>query len=195
MVNSQGDLLQPEWGPRGFVVSKATLAELFSVSPAAIDGWLRRGMPTRADGRFSLQAAIAWRRERDQEGRGHSLDSPGSLQAERTRLAKEQADKLELENAILRKEHVHVDDAAEVLGSVITAIRSKIMALPKKVAPSIVGCGSIPSVAAALEDATNEVLLEISNIEPAIPAVRPEPERRSAPAKPGAHVGKARGKR
>src|SRR5512139_2328469 len=52
-----------------------------------------------------------------------------SLTDERTRLAKEQADKLAIENKILRNEVVEIEIAAEVFGDAVEVLRNKILGL------------------------------------------------------------------
>lgn len=57
------------------------------------------------------------------------------LDAERARLAAEQADKIAMENAITRNEVAYLPDVAEQQGRVFEMIRAKALAMPTKCAP------------------------------------------------------------
>ncbi len=61
-----------------------------------------------------------------------------ALAAERTRLAREQADKVALENAEKRKELISRTEAVAGWQSVIAHVRAKLLALPSRLAPQLV---------------------------------------------------------
>lgn len=71
----------------------------------------------------------------------------GDYQSEKTRLAKEQADKVAIDNAERRKELIRVDDALEIAQRFCHAIRQRFIAT------------SLP------DDEKNAVLMEIKRLE------------------------------
>ena len=85
-----------------------------------------------------------------------------SLTDERTRLAKEQADKIERENLIERGELVPVGIVVGILEKIFVAFRARIISIPGKIAPQIVGVNTIPEVKGLVEGVIFEALDEIS---------------------------------
>jgi hypothetical protein len=84
------------------------------------------------------------------------------LTSERARVAKEHADKLEMENAVKRGELIPAETAAEVLRSEYQRASVKLQALPTKLAPLIVGSKSLAEVQDILSDGIGEALDELS---------------------------------
>ena len=60
-----------------------------------------------------------------------------TLQEERARLAKEQADKLEMENAAKRGELLHSDDVLKSWGGLITNARQALLSMSRRLSPVI----------------------------------------------------------
>lgn len=58
-----------------------------------------------------------------------------SLTDQRARLAKEQADAKEMENEVLRGKLVQIEDVAASLENQLDRVRTKLLAIPSKVAP------------------------------------------------------------
>lgn len=85
-----------------------------------------------------------------------------SLTDERTRLAKEQADRAERENLLARGDLVPVGIVAGIFEKVFSALRAKIVSIPGKIAPQIVGLNNVAEVKGLLESVHNEALAELS---------------------------------
>ena len=83
------------------------------------------------------------------------------LAAERARLAKEQADAKEMENAIERGELVYIEDVAKQIEGQMTKVRTKILAIPTKYAPELHSLASAREVQLTLEQALTEALNEL----------------------------------
>lgn len=93
---------------------------------------------------------------------GRAGNSDAALSAERARLAKQQADAQEMKNStsrgdLLPREEVHV----AVTGS-FARVRTKMLAIPSKVAPLILGLGSVAEIRDKLTDVTHEALAELA---------------------------------
>lgn len=83
------------------------------------------------------------------------------LQAERARLAKEQADAKEMENAVERGDLVYIEDVAKQIEGQMTKVRTKLLAIPTKYAPEVHATATAREVQEILEDAITEALNEL----------------------------------
>lgn len=83
------------------------------------------------------------------------------LQAERARLAKEQADAKEMENAVERGDLVYIEDVAKQIENQLTKVRTRLLAVPTKVAPEAHACATMREVQATIEQAIIEALNEL----------------------------------
>lgn len=84
------------------------------------------------------------------------------LTAERARLAKEQADALEMKNARERGELLPRDDVHLSVTEAFTRVRAKLLALPSKLAPTVYGLNSIAEVRDKITNGVTEALAELS---------------------------------
>ena len=89
--------------------------------------------------------------------RGNTLD----YQEQRTRLTAAQADKQELEAEVLRGELLPKDTLEEILGRLIVAARSKLLAIPTAAA-GVVGSMSEAEVCGYLEERIHRALNELA---------------------------------
>ena len=127
---------------------KTLSAVLDGVEP---DGKIKGGHPG-----WHMQTAI--KALRGGSGDGEELDK----NAELARKAKEEADKLEMENALRRGE---LREAADVDAAVISAfsrVRSRLLAVPSKLAPKIITAEDASEAEAEISAAIREVLRELS---------------------------------
>lgn len=97
-------------------------------------------------------------------GDGKVLD----LNAERARLAKEQADKTALENEEKRGVMVDVREIVDRWAAVGTNIKARLLSIPTKAAPLVLGCKTLPQVREVLAQLINDVLSELSASPPGI---------------------------
>ena len=96
----------------------------------------------------------------------HSKESKGGkadLIEERTRLIRIQADKRELELKIAQGELIHVDTAMQLWGQVVQSVRSKLLAIPTKLAPLVLGCKGLSEIKDTVEKQIYEVMEELKN--------------------------------
>ena len=92
--------------------------------------------------------------------RGLSAQDAGSNSnavAEKARLDRVRADRIELDLQRELREVVPVEEAARLLESVLVACRLKLLALPTKAAPRVHGCKTLPQTKAVLTDSLMEV--------------------------------------
>ena len=94
----------------------------------------------------------------------------GNKELDRTqedaRLKKAQADKLELQLAQLNGEIVKTDDVGEYIVGILMAFRSRMLALPKRLAPVLLGMKRTGDVQARIEADVNHALAELAGLDP-----------------------------
>ncbi len=86
----------------------------------------------------------------------------GSFEIERTRLTKAQADKTEIEVAVLRAELIPAAVVERVQGQMISNTRSRVLSLPVKAAPLLVNRKSETDIKTILTEMAHEVLAEMA---------------------------------
>lgn len=161
-------------------LSIAEVAAIFRVTEKTVLAWIGAGMPvlergTQGRGKrtsISLRAAAIWYFETNYE----RLE----LERERTRVAKEQADKLAYENAVRRGNLTELDIMAEELGRLFSVFRSRLLGAGAKLGP----LANPENPALACEAINTElcaVLSELSKYDPTAPRSRASNGGRSAP--------------
>ena len=93
---------------------------------------------------------------------GRAKNSDLDLGEERARLAKEQADAKEMENAKERGELVYIEDVAKKVEASLTKVRAKLLAIPTKVAAEAAAAVSQNEVRTIIETAIIEALNELA---------------------------------
>jgi phage terminase Nu1 subunit (DNA packaging protein) len=126
---------------RGLAVSRRQCCDITGWSPNTFDNAVREGMPVaeRPSGRGTdwivfMGDVIRWIVEQELKAAGLEPVKKLDLNEERARLAKEQADKTELENKLSRGELLRAEDVLKAEELVFTALRDRIMAV-QSVAP------------------------------------------------------------
>lgn len=97
---------------------------------------------------------------------GRAASGELDLVAERARLAKEQADAKEMENAVERGDLVYIEDVAKQVEGQMTKVRTKLLAIPTKFAPELHAMATAREVQLALEQAITEALHELVGYNP-----------------------------
>lgn len=150
-------------------VRKIDFAGLVGYSPASITGFIKRGMPIEADGRIPVAEARLWIMDnikpvhKKREARQGALELTRSLAnlSERDRLARVQAENIELKNAQMRRELVSAAEVQREWESKIRAASAAILSVPLRLR------GLIPSLTAedviAIDAELRRVLEELAN--------------------------------
>jgi phage terminase Nu1 subunit (DNA packaging protein) len=135
--------------PLGETRNKVGIARMFGVSVKIVETWIAQGMPVvsapstrNGEYQISTQAAWAWHLDRMA-----ASDGEPDLNAERARLAKEQADGQALKNEALRESLI---PTAEV-----TAGWAAVQAVVRKICNQMVD-HTAPQLLAAIQAATSE---------------------------------------
>ena len=137
---------------------------------ADITGWSRTtiyryikndDMPIKKRGKpgvghaFDTVAIISWHIHRQ-------IPEALDLNAERARLAKEQADAAALKNAIEREEWAPVTPLLSAVAGVFGEVRTRLLSLPRTLAPRVVGYESLPEIERLLDDGIRDGLAALS---------------------------------
>lgn len=86
-----------------------------------------------------------------------------NLLEERTRLTRIQADRKELELKVAQGELIQTETAMKLWGGIVQNIRGKLLAMPSKLAPLIIGAKGLPEIKEISEKFIYEVLTELAN--------------------------------
>lgn len=119
------------------IKTTSEFADVCGVTPKCVRDWIADGMPVvragqRGAGRESqidLEAGIRWYFQAHR----NALE----LNQQRARLAKEQADKTAMENAVARGELLSVQTVETEWVRFVSACRAKLLGLPTKLAPRV----------------------------------------------------------
>lgn len=152
-------------------VNKARLAEIIGYTERTITTWLDEGLPRVSIGsrgqsdEYDTADVIRWMIARetgvkDQDGKTIVYE------AERARLTREQADKVAMDNEIRRGKLVDVDQVSLWWGSIISNAKTRLLAIPTKSAPLVLGAKTLPQARDVLERMITEVLSELSSANP-----------------------------
>lgn len=93
------------------------------------------------------------------QGDGEDLD----LVTERARLAKEQADRISMENAITRRKVVCSTDVVKILSPLLANLRTRLLAMPSECAVSLANVSSAASAEAIVRRVVIEALNDLSS--------------------------------
>lgn len=118
----------------------ATLSELavhLDLSQKRLTDLINEGVITKKPrGAYNLREAMKeYLDNLRAQARGRSGSKGANLTEERARLAKESADAKEMENEVERGNLVQIEDVAKVVEGQLDRCRTKLLALPTKIAP------------------------------------------------------------
>lgn len=147
--------------------TQAALAKHLDLTIRSIQEMVQRGIfPRSAPGQVDIdECRVAYIRHLRGVAAGHrSEDGKLDLTAENARLAKERADQIAMQNAVARTELLPRGEVEGAIVAVLSNMRTRLLAIPSKAAPKLVGETSKPVVHAELEKLVNEALKEISSV-------------------------------
>lgn len=146
-------------------LTQSEIAALFSVTTRAVRDWAEEGIPRNADGTYPGPAVVAWYCAR--EG-GSLLD----YTAERARLAKAQADKTEIENAVRCGDLSVTARIVEWYGGMVADAKNRLLQIPDAIGQQL-DPETARRVVAHARQLIHEALAELARGGP--PAAGPDP--------------------
>ena len=137
----------------------AELAALLGCTPRHLQQLAKDGIiPKAARGRWPAAAVTAYCRHLQSDARR----GPADFQAERARLTRAQADAQEMKNALQSGELVPTSQVVRAVSAVIGACRSRLLGIPAKAAPLLVGVETPHEVRSILCALVREACAELA---------------------------------
>lgn len=143
------------------------LAELLGLTPRRIQQLAEEGVIVKASrGQYkaanSIQNYIRYLQDKERAVSDDDID----YFKERALHEKAKREKAELELAVMKGELHRSEDVKFVMNDMIAAFRSKVLSLPSKLAPQLVGKTDMAVVQEYISRETYEALTELSEYEP-----------------------------
>lgn len=151
--------------PLSETVSAAVIGRALKLSSRRITQLRDEGRIPGADGgKFVLGDAIGAYCEFMRFGE-RPTDADGDLDftQERARLARAQREGHDLKNSVLRSELLPLDDMEAVVGNLLEAVRTKMLALPTKMAPRCLGLTSMAEARDLLTGMVHDALNDLAD--------------------------------
>jgi len=147
-------------------VNVEAIAKALNLTTRRVHQLKAEGLPTVGRGQYELGPCMAWyirylQNALEKRGPNVNPDTPDLL-AEKTRLAREQGDKLAIENSIKRGELVYVNDVVQTWADHIASARAKLLAMPTKLAPQLVSQSNANVIATRIREEIDAALDELS---------------------------------
>ena len=146
----------------GQIANRGEMAGILGISPTTLDRYVQAGCPflERGSGRreykFNSAEVIRWVLAREASpGRGQTDDS-------RRRYTLAAAELKEYQLAEKRGSMISVEDVAPIVADELANVRSRLLAIPDRVAPKIVGMSDPAAIEAALRDEVIAALSELT---------------------------------
>jgi phage terminase Nu1 subunit (DNA packaging protein) len=152
-------------------LSQIQVATLLGITPRTLRDWA--DAPRNDDGSYHGPAIVAYfiaKRcgSENEDGDRHPT--------QRERLAAAQAEKVEAENRIRRGELVEIEQLGAEWDDLVLSARAKLLSLPTKVAPQLIGRTDPNAIRAILKTEINAALAELAR------PLEPDPEPMAAAA-------------
>lgn len=161
-----GALSSSEDPSRPIYVDVHRLMELFQLTDSGVRSLVRKGIiPKPATGRYFFDASITgyvtYLRKYAKGRPNWDDDHSGSI--DRSRLLKAKADIEELKAKELGSQLINVNDVAEAWSAVTVTMRNRLLAIPARAAPLLVGENALEVIQGRLEALIHEALTELSS--------------------------------
>lgn len=156
-----------ESAEKGYIVTTAEISEILGLTTRRIQQLAKEGALVRAShGKFDLPASIKSYIDYlvEKENTDEELDKT----AEEALWTRARRQKTELELQIMRGELHRSEDVKRVMNDMLGNFRAKMLGLPTKMAPQVVGKTEIPPVKEALKIAVYEAMAELSDYDPSV---------------------------
>jgi phage terminase Nu1 subunit (DNA packaging protein) len=156
---------------KGEVLNRAELAKFFGVALTTVDAWVREDCPfvKKAQGKgqswkFDSAAVAEWLQERAVNNKVGDIASINLDEAGRRKLAAQAS----MEELKLRKMQGDLVETSAVIQAGVdsyTACRARLLSIPTKLAPRLIGCQKPEEAKALLEGEIYQALEELGNYE------------------------------
>jgi len=143
-------------------LTQTQVAALLGVTPRTVRDWA--DAPRNGDGSYHGPAIVAYYLAKRTGADGEDGERHPT---QRERLAAAQAEKVEVENRVRRGELVEVEQVGAEWDDLVLAARAKLLSMPTKVAPQLVGRTDPNAIRTILRDEVHAALAELAGpVEP-----------------------------
>lgn len=157
----------------GKYVNKSELAEILGKSERTLTTWQKNGMPISVDGggrgyanTYDTAEVIDWLLRNELEKHLNTDQQVLDYDYERARLTHNQANKVEMENAVMRGDLIPAELVEDVQNDMIGRARARLLAIPTKAAPQLISELDIGEVQDILKKLVYEALRELAEYDP-----------------------------
>ena len=140
------------------IASKQQVAEIFGAAPSTIESWVRKGCPRISKGAPGRQAQYDTVEVYRWLIGGQELD----LNQERAKLAVEQRKRIEMQNEEASGRLIDTAEVHKAWTKYVAACRAKLLAMPTKLAPVMLGVTSPTEAKDLIKKAVYEALDELA---------------------------------
>ena len=144
------------------IVSKSHFAREINISRTSIYKLIKKGIiPVKESGKIDLQLALKkWEEYKEYQVNINDKKS-SEYNFQRTRREKFNADLLELELVEKKGKLVKIEDVCTAEKNIASIVRTKLLAIPSKVAPLVSTETSVKKIKSTLDEVIREVLHEL----------------------------------
>jgi phage terminase Nu1 subunit (DNA packaging protein) len=154
----------------GQIVNRAELAGFLAVSPMQIDTMVRAGCPIISRGgsgkpsQFNTADVVKWLRDREAASVRAEVDpAKGQTEESKRRFTAAAAELKEIQLAEKRKLMISIEDVAPILEDELANVRSRLLAMPGRLAPGLVGLLDPAAIEAKILDEVTAALNELTS--------------------------------
>jgi len=150
-----------------YTVTTAEISEIFGISTRRVQQLAKDGVFVRVGhGQFDLPASInSFIEYRLDDTKEEGVLDKSTEEAMWTRARRQ---KTELELQIMRGDLHRSEDVRRVMNDMLGAFRARILSIPSKFSPQLVGLTEIPPIKVVLKQAVHEALEELSDYDPMV---------------------------
>jgi phage terminase Nu1 subunit (DNA packaging protein) len=153
--------------PRIRLVGIAAIAERLRLTPRRIQQLAGEGLPRVTRGKYDVDAVLDWYIAKIERQLARQTDEDGDQAIqykEELRLLSAKADLQELDLASKRRELVSIVDVEKTMTDLVITTKARILTVPARVAPEILGEQSRVMVQAKIEKAIKESLSHLAEV-------------------------------
>jgi phage terminase Nu1 subunit (DNA packaging protein) len=153
--------------PRRRLVAIAAIAERLHLTPRRIQQLVGEGLPRVTRGKYDVDAVLDWYIARLERQLAGEIDADGERAKkdnEELRLLSAKADLQELDLASKRRELVAIADVEKQMTDLVVTTKARILTVPARVAPELIGEQSRVMVQAKIEKSLKEALSHLAEV-------------------------------
>ena len=147
------------------LVPIAAIAERLHLTPRRIQQLVGEGLPRVTRGKYDVDEVLDWYIARLERQLAGEIDEEGQLakkEKEELRLLSAKADLEELDLASKRRELVAIADVEKQMTDLVITTKARILTVPARVAPELIGEQSRVMVQAKIEKSLKEALSHLA---------------------------------